>query len=269
MRWMRLSIRGGLLQKGKIEDVDCDVSRPQFQRAVGECLFRESIGKVAVFDDMSSAIDLNDISYPLLGETFTNDLGGHLRLNEPVESDEQWIAGADERVVDLRIEELLDSSGSHLFHDAALVQRGHYATMSIRAQGQFMRRVHEDASGFRIDRGHGSLLERVQLLAAESESVIFFEIGSRGRVRGRAGHDEQGDRYSETLHGTSERIDMHFEEGASRDRADGKHAFGLIESQTRPLASGNQDHRNLSARQGSLAFENRIASRKTSIGLPE
>ena len=90
--------------------MDGDGTGPNRQRTVRFASFSRGIWQIAVFDNVQLSVDENHVANAIFGVLLPNDLGGEFRFAQNMVPDEFLTANVDDRIVDLEIEDFLDSS---------------------------------------------------------------------------------------------------------------------------------------------------------------
>ena len=170
-----------------------------------------------------------------------------------VQAEENRIGDFDQRVIDLEIEEGFDPSIEQTLQESAAGQRGKHAAMAIRARKKLMRRIHEELARGQVDRGHGSLLEKVDILFSQAEVALFAEELAGFRIGRWAGHYQKRNRASITILQGPDFLNVDLEERSLGDRANWVHPLGMLESEPTPLSARNHQRRDLASRQHGFA----------------
>ena len=122
--------------------------------------------------------------------------------------------------------------------------------MAVGAHGQAIGRFQQELACRRIDRGHRTLAEHVQVFLGHAEAVVRREETERLLVRRRASHQVQWNPHTVPQGRGQDLFDMNLKQAAAGDRPDRKHALGMIKPQAGPLPSRDQDHADLPGREG-------------------
>ena len=124
-------------EKRAIENMDGDAAGPELERAVGILQIRATSSGKSLYSMISqTAVDRNDVPDSLQRKLLPHDLRCHLRAGEQMVAEELRIAELGERIIDLEIEDVSQSSASHVGQAAAFGQRREHPAVAVRAQRQ-------------------------------------------------------------------------------------------------------------------------------------
>ena len=159
-----------------------------------------------------------------------------------MEADENRISHPNQGVVDLVIEQPVDSAGLHILQRTGHSQRQGSAAMPIRALGNPVG-LRKDQSILEVPGGEHSLAENEDIVGIQPKIPLFFEKRPSRCIGGGARHHVPGDPASGSPGQATNFLGLEREEATVGHRAQGVGALGAFKAQTGSLAPRNHAHR--------------------------
>jgi hypothetical protein len=156
--------------------------------------------------------------------------------------EEGRVRDADERIVDLVVEERVRAAALHVGEGPGAQQRGQRAAVPVRVLHDPPGLAEQDPVVEVEARDH-PLAEEEHVGFREAEALRAGEERARRRIGGRARHHVPGDRLPGARAQPADLLGLELEEAAAGDRADRERALRLVVAESRRLAAGHHEHR--------------------------
>ena len=224
-----------------VHQTDGDTPRPDGARTVRLAPFGRRVGDVAVFDHVERAVDHHHISDPVFRRRLAHDLARILGARHQMVADELGAADVDDRVVDLKVEELFDAAPPefgqcprppNLFEGGVglrTVDRGEESAVPVGTSGDLPFFGQKHLAVVVADRGDGSLAEDQDVFVGEAEIFILFKERDRLFVGGGTGLNAEGDSRTILPRRRPDPLDVDLKEGDPRNGSDRIDPFGVGE----------------------------------------
>jgi hypothetical protein len=153
-----------------------------------------------------------------------------------------------ERVIDLKIEQVLDPAAAHVVNRAANPQGRHRSAMTIGTQEQRILFREQQLPSRRIDRRHRPLAKQHHIRGRHAEIVVLLQERLLLFVRHRTRHHVERHRRPVPPRGRYRSFEMDLQQRSIRYGPDRKQPLGLIEPQPAPLPACHKQHADLPCR---------------------